>query len=258
MAKQGAQLVYRMAAVLNGLAAKNHEGVGMTALAQATGLTGATTHRLLQALVDVRLVCQRPGDRRYILGPLTFELGKIAATRFDLQASYDTEIAALADAIGDTAFFLMRSNLDMLCLSRASGAFPVKTLITEIGMRRPMGVGAGGLAVLAALPREEAQLLMLANAQGYQDAGRTSASVADEVQCARATGYVCRVMPDLGATTVAIALRNSAGHAFACISASAISQRMQGQHLERVLHAMRQTAKRLEAKFDFDSHLITG
>jgi len=99
---------------------------------------------------------------------------------------------------------------------------------------------------------------MLANAQGYQAAGRTSASVADEVTHARAVGHVCRVMPELGATTIAIALHDSRGRAFASISASAISQRMQGQHLERVVRDMRQTAKRLEAKFDFDSHLMTG
>lgn len=254
--KQGAQLVYRIVDVLTGLAASNREGVGMTDLAKATGLTGPTVHRLLQAMADVGLAYQRPEDRRYVLGSLLFELGRKAGERFDLQTICDAQTEAVAHATGDTAFFLIRKNQDMLCLSRASGSFPVKTLITEIGTRRPVGVGAGGLAVLAALSESEALQLMQTNAEVYREVGRDLSSIAEEVAVARSSGYVLRVMPALGATTVAVVVRDKAGYPFASVSASAISQRMVNEHLTLVLDRMRVAVRQIEEQVDFDSRRL--
>lgn len=254
--KQGAQLVYRIVDVLKGLAASNRDGIGMTELAKKTGLTGPTVHRLLAAMADVGLAYQRPEDRRYVLGALLFELGRAAGDRFDLEALCDAQIECLAHETGDTAFFLVRKGHEMLCLSRASGSFPVKTLITEIGTRRPVGVGAGGLAVLAALPQADAMAIMEANAQAYQDSGRDLDIIINEVQNARASGVVVRVMPSLGATTISMAVRDKTGYPFAAVSASTISQRMVNEHLDEVLKSMRSTVKKIEAQVSFDSRRL--
>lgn len=255
--RQGAQLVYRLADILKGLAESNRDGIGMTDLARTTGLKGPTVHRLLQAMTDVGLAYQRPGDRRYVLGSLLYELGRTAGDRFDLQSICDAQTAALAQATGDTAFFLIRSAHNMLCLSRSSGSFPIKTLITEVGTRRPIGVGAGGLAVLAALPREEATAIMKANEQAYIDAGRSLPEIVEEVELSHARGYVRRDMPALGATTMALVVRDKAGYPFASVSASSISQRMRNEHLALVLEQMAAAVTRIEQKIDFDIRRVT-
>ncbi len=255
--KQGAQLVYRLVDVLKGLASADARGVGMTELAQTTGLKGPTVHRLLQAMVDLRLAYQQPGDRRYVLGPLLFELGRTAGRRFDLQPIADREVDTLATATGDTAFFLVRSSTNMLCLSRASGSFPVKTLITDVGTMRPMGLGAGGLAVLSSLPETEASDIMNENSTAYAAADRSVTSIAEEVALARACGYVRRETPALGVTTVAIAVKDTEGYPFASVSVGAISPRMQGEHFSSVLQKMQAAVARIESGVDLDGHHVS-
>ena len=254
--RPGAQLIYRMVDVLMGLAASNRDGIGMTDLARQTGLAGPTVHRLLQALVDVGMVYQRPEDKRYVLGSLLVELGRIAGERFDLLSISETQIEAFANKSGDTVFFLVRSGNDMHCLARASGSFPIKTLITEVGTNRPIGVGASGLAVMAAMPEQDANELLSQHAAHYLEVGRSLASVAEEVAMARISGYVVRVMPALGATTVAVAIRDKAGYPFASVSASAISQRMVGDHLSNVLKELKSIAQHIEGQIDFESQQV--
>ena len=43
-----------------------------------------------------------------------------------------------------------------ICSARALGDYPIKALTLDVGIRRPLGVGAGGLAILCALPEAEA------------------------------------------------------------------------------------------------------
>jgi DNA-binding IclR family transcriptional regulator len=61
----------------------------------------------------------------------------------------------IAEATGDTVFLTQRSGLDSVCVDRQEGTFPIKTFTLEIGMRRPLGVGTGSLAILSGLSEEE-------------------------------------------------------------------------------------------------------
>lgn len=245
--EQGAQSIYRAVAVLRELASRNSEGTGMTELSDATGLTGPTVHRILRALVDVGLAYQRTADRRYFLGQLIYELALNLGNRFDLGAVAASATGKLAELTGDTAFFLYRSGGEMVCLNRTSGSFPVKTLLTDVGTRRPLGLGAGGLAVLAKLPREAALKIMTANEQTYLDNGQSLATVIDEVEKAADLGHVVRRLPELGATTVAVAICDQQHQPFAALSASAISQRMEGEHLVQAVAEMKKLRDEIEA-----------
>jgi DNA-binding IclR family transcriptional regulator len=40
-------------------------------------------------------------------------------------------------------------------MHRHEGSFPIRTLVLDVGNRRPLGVGAGGLAILAAIGDEK-------------------------------------------------------------------------------------------------------
>ena len=44
------------------------------------------------------------------------------------------------------------SRHDLVCIDRKTGDYPIKVFTVEIGIRRPLGVGAGSIAVLAAMP----------------------------------------------------------------------------------------------------------
>lgn len=40
------------------------------------------------------------------------------------------------------------------------GTYPIQILAVQVGTRQPLGVGAGGLALLAALPVEEIEAII--------------------------------------------------------------------------------------------------
>ena len=40
------------------------------------------------------------------------------------------------------------SGADAVCIDRRLGSYPVKTLTVEVGTKRPLGIGAGSLAIL--------------------------------------------------------------------------------------------------------------
>jgi len=50
---------------------------------------------------------------------------------------------------------VVRSGFDAVCMHRREGSFPIRTLVLEVGSRRPLGVGAGGLAILSSIEEEE-------------------------------------------------------------------------------------------------------
>ncbi len=162
----------------------------------------------------------------------------------------------LAQDTGDTVFFSRRSGNDMVCVSRTSGSFPVKTLITDVGLRRPLGAGASGLAVLSAMPQDEASGLIEANTPAYAAQGRTADQVRKDVAAARRAGHVERDIPALGARTISAPLRDPSGRPFGSISISSISQRMSGEHLASSLDALLKAVAEVERRVsvNYSSH----
>lgn len=253
--EQGAQSIYRTVAVLKAIAERDRNGAGMTELAGVTQLTGPTVHRILRALVDVGFAMQLE-NRDYVLGPLIYDLGLTASTRFDLQGLTREVTAALAEDTGDTVFFSQLSGNEMVCVSRTSGSFPVQTLITNVGLRRPLGVGASGLAVLSALPPADSAATIEENAPLFAELGRTADQVSQDVTTARERGYVLRDIPDLGARTLSVPLRDQTGRPFGSLSVSSISQRMSGNHLAHCITLLSEARSRIEQKVQiaYSSH----
>jgi DNA-binding IclR family transcriptional regulator len=64
-------------------------------------------------------------------------------------------LARLADACGDTTFLSIRRDTLAVCVLRDEGNYPLKTHALLPGDRHPLGIGAGSLAMLSALPDEE-------------------------------------------------------------------------------------------------------
>ncbi|MBS7810424.1 IclR family transcriptional regulator [Roseococcus pinisoli] len=232
--RDGAQSIHRTAALLREIAAARGGGASLSKLSAATGLVPSTVHRMLQALVDEELLAKDPATRTYRAGPLLYELGLAAAPRLDLRKICAPVLQRIAEATGDSVYLTVRSGDDALTLDRREGSFPIKALPQEIGNRRPLGVGAGALAVLAALPAPEGEALVIANAARYGRYRLTAERVGTELAAARERGhtvstgrFVARyrgvAVPFGGLETPAASL---------CVIA--ISERLKPERIERV------------------------
>lgn len=248
--RDGAQTIHRVAALLREIVAARGQGASLGALAAATGLARPTAHRMLQALVAEQMLAQEVAERTYRPGPLLYELGLAAAPRLDLRALCRQSLERLAEQSGDSAYLTIRSGPDALCLDRCEGGFPIKALPLEIGNRRPLGVGAGALAVLAGLPAAEAEAALAGNAARYPRYRLTETRVREALAQARRDRFSVstgRFVARYRGVAVPVPLPALRGLPAASLSVVAISERLAPPRLERVARLLLREAAALAA-----------
>lgn len=161
----GAQTLRRGLSILKLLARHQPEGLRIGEIGRRLGLSKATAVRLTHTLADERFVVHDANSRCYRLGPESFVVGLAAEPSYALQRQATPALRALALETGDWVFFSVQQGLEVICLSRETGHGPIPSDALRLGDRHPLGVGAGGVALLAALPDDEAEQALLVNGQ---------------------------------------------------------------------------------------------
>lgn len=225
-ARSGTQSIERVVGMLRVIASRGRRGMRIADVVGVSGLPMSTCFRMLQRLELEGLVHRDPLTRKYHLGPLLYELGLLAEPRHQLSALCAESLQLIADQTQDTVYLSERRGAESICTSRALGDYPVKALTLDVGIRRPMGVGAGGLAILSALPEAEAeQIVEAAGAQYAKFGDFDSAFLRAAVIETRARGYsFLDSAATPGAAAVGVAFPPK--HPIAAISVAAISSRL--------------------------------
>jgi DNA-binding IclR family transcriptional regulator len=243
----GTQTISRAIRVLQVLAAHAPEGMRLVDVAREMGLERPTAHRLLKALTVEGMAAQDPGTRRYALGPLLFDLGILATHHFNLKDVAQPVVARLAQETGDTTFLFLRSGLDAVCISRIQGSYPIQTPSVPLGSRQPLGVSAGGLALLAALPEAEIDAVIRAVAPRLGAYGDLDADgVLELCGLAKLSGYAVtgnHAVP--GVRAIGLPIFNTAGSPVAAITVAATQARMTDQRVAHILPRLRTAARDL-------------
>lgn len=244
----GTQAVARATALLRDIASSGDGERGLAELAQRLSLERPTAYRILRRLTEEGLVVQNPTTRGYGLGPLLYELGLLAKPPAQLSAAAEEALSVMAERSGDTAFALITSGADSVCLLRKEGSYPVKALMMSVGRRRPMGVGASSLALLAAMQPDEADRTLEANASRLAALGETDmAGLRALVAKGRIDGHVLRPPVDAPEIlSLGVAARNPYGTPILGLSISALRFRIENRldELLSVLHAACKLAER--------------
>ncbi|TQI73551.1 IclR family transcriptional regulator [Bosea sp. AK1] len=159
----GSQSVDRALGLLSLIGREPAEGLPLGEIVSGSGLNKPTTRRLLLALMRAGLVEQEPQTRRYCLGEEAFVLGVLAARRHSLLEIAMEGLRRLSAETQDTSFLTVRRENYAICLHREEGTYPVRTHALQAGDQHPLGVGAGSLAMLAALPDDDVDRVIAAN-----------------------------------------------------------------------------------------------
>lgn len=238
-AVSGAQAVLRALSLLSSVGRGGSKGLSLSELATATTLSPPTARRLLLALTSARMVEQDPASRRYRLGPEAWLLASFAQDRHGLLHHAEDCLTRLAEESGDTALLTVQQQDHALCLMRVEGDFPIRTHALETGDRNPMGIGAGAMAILAALPSDEASPLLAA----LPEAIRADYSSAQHLGYAFNPG---RIVP--GSWGIGLAIlwpdRRPAG----ALSLAAIDSRMGETRRAELITLLRREARVIEAR----------
>jgi DNA-binding IclR family transcriptional regulator len=160
----GAQTLRRGLSVLRLLTRVGPGGLRMGDIGRRLALNKATAIRLTRTLVDEGFVLHDRSSSRYRLGPEAFAVGLAAEPSYELQRLAAPTLRTLALESGDTVFFSVLHGYESICLSRDEGDFPIRNQLIKAGDRLPLGVGAGGCAVLAAFSDTDVEDVLRRNA----------------------------------------------------------------------------------------------
>lgn len=244
---EGAQSLRRALAILRTLAVGGEDGLRLIDVTRTTGLNRPTAHRLLRVLKEEGIVEQSTRTRRYAIGEQIPQLALARARPSALLIAAEPHLKRAAETFGDTVFLTIRTGLDTLCVARRLGRFPVQVLLIEVGARRPLGVSSAGIAMLAAMPEEEADDVLTRNADRLRPYRITLPRAGDLVAEVRAQGFALRtrgLVPGTRAVSVAVEAtdRSPAG----ALTVTAMDRRLTGERIETVVEFLRHAASRIE------------
>ena len=243
----GSQSVYRAIHVLRSVAKANETGITASVLSGHLGLTLATTHRLLKVLVSEGLLAFDPYSKLYNLGLELFIIGH-AAHDFRVRDLLAGHMQRLRNITGETVLLLMRSGNDALCIERLEGDFPVRALTLVRGSRRPLGIGAAGIALLAAESDAIVNRIIESNSVHFRDyPGITIEDIRQQVTEARARGFSFndgRMQDSVRA--VGMATGPAGTRPIAAISIAVSSERLITSRRQELEHLLQETFSRVD------------
>jgi len=226
-------------------------GLRLQELIERTGFAKATAHRLLGELVSLDLVQYDAASSRYHLGLGLFLLGSVAANRFNIIELAKPVLIRLAELTEDTVYLTVRSRYESVCIDRIEGAYPLKALTTEIGMKQPLGLGAGSIALLMPLDERDVTQIIDANRAALQaNPAFDLISLRETLRQARATGYVYRAstrVAEIGSLSIPVI--GATGTAIAAITISAVESRLEPERRASIVAVMKEQIGGLQRQF---------
>ena len=252
----GMESVNRIATLLRTLAAGRGQGVRLSTLATVAGLSRGTTHRLLAALCAERLARRDAATRQYSLGDdIPLLAWSAVAESADIRELGRPAVRQLAEITGDTAYLAIRFGFESVCVDRRFGAHPIKVLTIDVGSHRPLGVGAGALAMLAGLPDREVVQIVSAVSERLKAFPAYAPGILPRLIAeTRARGYsLSDGQIAEGVRGIGIAVLGRNGLPCAALSVAATSTRMSGNALNQAAAALTTQKHALERAISGDA-----
>jgi DNA-binding IclR family transcriptional regulator len=250
-AVSGSQAVERALQLLSIVGRGAEKGVALADVVADSGLNKPTARRLLMALMRSRLVEQDELTRRYYLGGELYVLGMLASRRHGLLEMAGESLKRLSGKSADTSFVSMRRDDYAVCLHREEGTHPVRTHALLTGDQNPLGVGAGSLAMLAALPDAEVEAVLgrIEGVIAAQYPGYSPQIIREDVARSRELGYALnpgRVIANSWGIGMAILLPD--GRLAGALSIAAIDSRMDEARQKELVGLLAHEVERVQGK----------
>ena len=243
------QSITRAASVLRVLGAAPAEGCALGEIARGAGFGKATTHRLLAALAEAGFVYQDLVTRQYRLGATLALLGR-RANEHDVVSAAKPALLRLAAASEDTIYLSIPEGSSSVCIDRQLGAFPIRTLSLDVGQRRPLGVGSGSLALLAAMPPQQIDAVLARNQAWLTEypafppdllrghLGQTQA---------RGFSYIDGLIIP-GVNAIGVSVLGPERRPLAALSITAIAERVRGERTTLLVRLLQDEARRISSE----------
>ncbi|RZS86667.1 IclR family transcriptional regulator [Pigmentiphaga kullae] len=245
--RTGTQSIGRAAAMLRVVAEHNSAGLRLVELSELLSLERPTVHRIARSLVAEGLLFQDE-SRRYHLGHGAVALGLAASKTFNLREITQPILERMARETGDTFYLNQRIGSEAVCLIRTDGACPIKIYSVGVGDRRPLGVGAGGLAILSAMGEAERESLLLSvQSQLGNYKGLTLSTLRRFIRRTHALGYALHdVHGFAGIQAIGVAIISPRSGPVAAVSVASVASCLTIKRTQELVDLLRESARQIE------------
>jgi DNA-binding IclR family transcriptional regulator len=225
--KTSIQVIERMMDLLNTLA-RFPDPVNLKRLANMTGLHPSTAHRILNVMVDYRMVDRvEPGT--YRLGIRLLELGNLAKTRIDLRQEALPYMQELHKSLQETVNLSVRQDDEMVYVERLTSDRSAMRVAHLIGARAPLHVTAVGKLFLLEDGAEQTSDYVSRNGLAVytRNTIRDPESLTRELEKVRKLGYAFdNEEAEKGVSCIGAGIYDDEGRLTAGLSVSAPSNRL--------------------------------
>jgi IclR family acetate operon transcriptional repressor len=216
--------------------------IGLSRLAQQSGLALPTIHRLIRTLVDLGYVRQEP-SRQYSLGPRLIRLGESASRLLGTWSR--PYLSRLVDALGESANLAMLDGVRVVYVAQVQSSQSMR-MFTEVGRRVYPHCTAVGKALLAHLPPRDLHALLGRTGMPAQTEHTITepSRFAKEIDQVRDQGYaIDDGEQEIGVRCVAVPVLGTSNRL--AVSVSGPAPRMTPDVVERAVPLLRQAAEDL-------------
>lgn len=212
-----------------------------TQIAEATGLSRSTAHRLIRALEDHGLLAHYGPGFGYRLGPRLLRLASEALRELPLRDLAHPLLERLVRDTGESAQLFVRSGDVRVCIDAVESANELRTIV-PVGASLPLTAGSAAKVFLAFSTRPERIVRRAAQPERF----------AHEVELARSRGWASSAgerQPGVGSVSAPVVGPN--GILVAVVSVSGPASRMGRINARRYVPAVLEAAKAIERASGF-------
>ncbi|RWN94624.1 helix-turn-helix domain-containing protein [Mesorhizobium sp.] len=240
-AAEGSKSLRRALLLLRTVAAHDDKGMRLTELASSTHMHTTTTHRLLSALQDERMISFDPNTKLYKLG-LEMLLFAESAHRMTIKDQLHQVLVALAQDCGEDVHSIVPAGDDHVLIDKVEGTELGRITSPAIGCRRPIGVGAGSIALLTAVSDAEARSLYERNLPHLANIRWTTPDrIWRDIVAARRRGFsVVKGQLLKDATAISVAALNNVGEPVASVTVFGPNSRLGRSKYDLIADRIRQ------------------
>ncbi len=133
--------------------------LGLSDVAEKTGLNKTTAKRLISNLTSRGYLQQVPNTKQYKLGMRLFELGGIVFSSFSLRKAAAHHMTRLSDEANATVLMAITMDDELVYVDKREGRGMIR-IFSDVGWRRPLHYGMLGMVLMAHLPPDRVNKIL--------------------------------------------------------------------------------------------------
>ena len=227
------------------------EELGVTEISNRVGLHKSTTFNIISTLERYRYLEKNEISGKYRLGLELFRLGSFV--KYDLRKIAMPYFENLVVQFKETVNLVVRDDIHVIYLEKIESPHSIR-ISTVVGGRLPINATAVGKAILSGLP--DSELHEVINRLTYKKFTENTicdkSALMEQINNIRLTGYAedCEEL-EIGLVCVASPIFNQDGNAFAAISVSGPTLRMNTQLRKEIGQALVSITKEISQKLGY-------